>query len=278
MTAEQIEAVNNCNEKWQQGDYVLGDQQFIFRYLSKAPATKLSASWDSEEIDYIGEEIVRGLVILTQTCDLIRKVEERPYFEVAPVVEVSEAALSEIKARRQPRYAEVPTLSASRLVADLDRVMTLEKPVLLTWQQNRGCNNDEEKRLFAWALSRKRMRAALPTDFGEMLNPLQQRWKDKHKKDSPEGKIIRAIAEIRVMAKPSWAAEKITTKFFFLIHPKHQPTIEMDQAAIERQVETWLKLPISNAKYTLESWVGGYDELTAGEYVNSDHLDYDHLS
>lgn len=93
-------------------------------------------------------------------------------------------------------------LREQRLVADLDRVMTVEKSVVFSWQRTVGCPLDEDARNFARALARKRARFAFPNDFNRLVDPLSQRLKEKHDRRSPEGGALRALREIRVVVTP----------------------------------------------------------------------------
>jgi len=71
-----------------------------------------------------------GMVMLSQTCDIIRNCRSWPFVEVAPVVEVPEPWVDEIRRLKRPAFAHVPTTAGQRLVADLDRVMTVEKALI----------------------------------------------------------------------------------------------------------------------------------------------------
>lgn len=79
------------------------------------------------------ETEVRGFAVLTQTCDLVRPCADRPFVEVSPLVEVDDRVLREIERGRRPNYGFIPGVAPRRLVADLDRVMTVEKAVVAAW-------------------------------------------------------------------------------------------------------------------------------------------------
>lgn len=97
------------------------------------------------------ETLVAGLVV-TQTCDVVRKSRDRPFVEVSPLVELAPDDFD--LAARRPRYGVVPALADKRLVADLDRTMTVEKSVVADWCRVPGCRTDAETRAFASALAR----------------------------------------------------------------------------------------------------------------------------
>src|SRR5690606_14455031 len=135
----------------------------------------------------LAEQQVLGLVVITQTCDIVRSCTERPYVEVCPLVEVDDDRLREVQRGRRPAYGFVPLVADRKLVADLDRVMTVEKPVVAGWERTPGWGTDAEARSFALALARKRVRFAFPDDFTSLVRKLQKRLEEKHDRESVEG-------------------------------------------------------------------------------------------
>jgi len=206
LDADGCARVDAALRSWRQGDCVVGEQWFVFRTDPERPLTPDGASAATEGVD-TAESKVFGFMVLTQTCDLVRKSSERPFVEVCPLVEVDEGRLQEIERSRRPNYAYVPALADQRLVGDLDRVMTIEKAVVAGWDRVPGWKNDAEARRLALALERKRARVAFPDDFVEFAAPLMSRMSSKHDKQSDEGRVLRALREIRVRADPSWDAD-----------------------------------------------------------------------
>ncbi|WP_373046598.1 hypothetical protein [Vulgatibacter sp.] len=154
--------------------------------------------------------------------------------------------------------------------------MTLEKSVLLHLERIDGCRSDTEVRDFARALARKRLRPAFPESFVERVHDLQRRILGKHDKNTPEGQALRALREIRVRAAPSWDAEAIDITFFFV----KDENSEQHGIAWESQRDAWLALvPPSGAPYDpILGEVVSLADMTAQDYVESDLLDFDHLS
>jgi hypothetical protein len=138
--------------------------------------------------------------VLTQTCDIVRKSLDRPFIEVSPIVEVIKHHVHDIERGRRPLYAIISSLRKSRLVADLDRTMTVEKAVVAKWSRTPGCHTDDERRRFAQALARKRVRFAFPDDFTVFAERLTSRLVEKHDKQSDEGRELHSLREIRVHA------------------------------------------------------------------------------
>jgi hypothetical protein len=255
---------------WRQGDCVLVEQAFVYR-VTPEPARE-SAEGQAD----IAEVRVRGLMVASQSCDLVRSVEERPFVEVCPLVEVDAATLEEIRKARRPRYAWVPGVAGQLLVADLDRTMTIEKSVVASWQRTAGCGSDEETRALATALSRKRSRFAFPDDFVLAVRRLEERLREKHEKNSPEGRALRALREIRVRAAPSWDAERVELLFFFI---REEEAIDFEGKSWDTYMKDWLDRISATERFdSVDGVVVTLDDLTARDYVESDRLDLDHLS
>jgi len=267
--------VDAALQAWRQGDCVLGEHWFIHRFDPAVPLTEASAAVCTQGVD-LAESAVRGLVVLTQTCDIVRTSRERPFLEVAPLVEVSAQVAHEIERGRRPVYAIVPALRTHGLVADLDRTMTVEKAVVAQWARIAGCRTDTEARRFALALVRKRARVAFPDDFTALVARLQARLLERHDKQSEEGRALRALREIRVRAAPSWEATTVEVTFWFI---REEEAMDFEGKRWDILLDGWLQLmPASGRFRPVHGAVLALEDLTAKEYVESDPLDLDHLS
>ena len=241
----------------------------------KTPLTDDGRAAVVEGFEY-AETFTRGFAVLTQTCDLVRSCVDRPFVEVSPLVEVNDQVLHEIDRGRRPSYGFIPGVADRRLVADLDRVMTVEKGVVAVWERIEGCRTDEDARRFSLALARKRARTAFPNDFVEFAKPLTARMVEKHDKQSDEGRVLRSLREIRVRAAPSWDADAVELTFWFIrndAEPAFEPEgWELCQTALPQPQSTFGRfVRVAGLVLTL-------DDLTGRDYVESDPLDLDHLS
>lgn len=275
-------AKNSNHADWQQGDYVLGAQEFIYKYDTETPATVVSNAQEEERRreEEDGEplviEEVKGLVVVSQTCDVVREIKTRPFVEVSPLVEVKPDQYGNIKSGRSPRFAVIETLEAKNLVLDLDRTMTVEKPVLESWKKSDGFASHESRRKFSEALARKRARPAFPNDFVSFIEPLREIVVKKHGKNTDEGKALVLIDEIRVVPEPDWSAEKIKINFLFILNRK---TPETEVLKIDEYIKTWLsKLDSKHQKYSIDYRSDYLSNYSAEDYVLSERLDYDYLS
>lgn len=272
-----FECVNTLVRSWRQGDCVVGEHWFIHRF---DPGTTLS---DSEheaaaEGGDLLETAVEGFVMLTQTCDIVRDCRDRPYVEVAPLVEVDERGVREIRRQQRPKYAYVAALADHRLVADLDRVMTVSKAVVAEWERTKGSPTEDDARRFVQALARKRARFAFPDDFTALAGKLRDRMRGKHDKQSPEGESLRALREIRVRAAPSWNNDEVELTFFFVRKDEEQPAQDLGHNWAEL-LPRWLALVPASGRFTdIHGLILTLDDLTARDYVESDLLDLDYLT
>lgn len=275
VEGEARDRVDVALRAWRQGDCVLGEHWFLYRIDAEQPLTA-EAAVAAEEGGDAAEAVVHGLMIATQTCDLVRKCGNRPFLEVCPLVEVDSQVLDEIRLGRRPGYAYLPGLAEHMLVADLDRVMSVEKPVVAKWIRTRGCLCDTDARRLSQALARKRARAAFPDDFVTLVGGLVGRLKSHHKKQSPEGVALRSLREIRVRAEPDWDAQEVRITFWFVPDERMEPSVGPEWASL---LDSWLGLLTRTDRFTeIEGLVQTLDDLSAREYVESDPLDLDHLS
>lgn len=271
-----LQAVNDALKFWRQGDCVLGEQWFVSAFDPDLPLTD-AALRAKDAGGTLVENEVRGLVVVTQSCDIVRDCKAKPFAEVSPLVEVEAGMLNEVKRLRRPNYALVPGLEHLSLVADLDMTMTVEKAVVAKWARTEGCRTDEERKLFSWCLARKRSRFAFPDDFNEWVEPLEDRIEDKHGKKSAEGRALAQVDEIRVHADPSWDADAVELTFYFVI-PKDAPAI-FEGRRWNEWMNDWLKRVPASGRFTrVLGLVGTLDDFTVRDYTDSVLLDLDYLS
>lgn len=267
----QTDELTSALEGWRQGDCVIGENWFFHKFDPDLPITQ--AAKNATEQAEIIETAVEGFVLLTQTCDIIRDYNERPFVELAPLIKSEdENEYLRIERRLHPQFAPIPYLKDLGLVADLDRCMTIEKSLLLKWKKYPQSMSVEEGKRFSEDLARKSQRFAFPDNFVDAMQKLQNRLKKKHDVGSSEGETLRAIREIRVRAAPSWEESEVELDFFFVLQKTVPPAIhsQIDQWLDLFEVKPPFKKPLSHA-VTLS-------QMSALEYVQSDILDLSYLS
>jgi hypothetical protein len=261
--------------RWRQGDVFRGKTWVTSMADLGAPLTDESLSAEGGEDDLVALPTeVDGVVVLTQTCDVVRRCSERPYVQVAPVQEVTTDKAALIEKGQFPRYARIPAIAG--LIADLDRVTTVEKSILAGWERTEGCSTDAERRAFAQALARKHVRFAFPDDLTEAVQPLRERILGKHGRASPEGMALREhLREIRITADPEWDADAVSAFITFV----RKDTQEAAAVGWDELLERWLSLCVpAGSIVAIDGTVMTLGQMTAQEYVDSDPLDLGHLS
>lgn len=273
LTPDEVTAIV---KGWRQGDCVLeGELGFVHRFSLSCPLTAQAKAVEDSDVDLV-EDAVMGFAVVTQTCDLVRDSESRPYVEVVPLVSVNDADLQLILKGQQPSYAYIPGVAGRNLVADLSRVMTVEKSVVAGWDRVAGCVDDRQIRSFQFAVVRKRRRFAFPDDFVLCAGKLQSRLKEKHGKRSAEGDALRTLDEIRVRAEPAWNAEAVHLFFWFIRGADQE---DIDDSGWADHLDKWLKLVKRSGRFVVvEGVVSTLMDMTAQDYVDSVPLDLDHLS
>ena len=269
--------------QWSQGDVALdGDLEFIhLADLSRphSPASIDVATANEEgptEGTQVISERVEGVVVLTQTCDIVRSSKERPFIEVAPLVWFNDSMVEQIRRFQRPAFAYVPSVSGDGWVADLDRVMTVEKAVLVKLKRRKqGCSTDAERREFARAIARKRLRFAFPDDFVQAMEKLKRHLTNKHNRQTEVGCHLRALKEIRVRVAPSWDHKNVELIFWFI---KNQEPTGVNPNWSEH-TGNWSNMIDTSGRFDVNSVVAcRFEDITARDYLESDVLDFDSLS
>lgn len=260
--AAQNAQVNEALSFWNQGDYVL-DGQHWFAFGSLA-----------EGVYQVEESSVRGFVVTTQTCDLVKDCAVRPWVEVSPLVEVSDEMLEQARQRQAIHLGYLPMLARRRLVADLERTMTFTKQVVAQWKREPSGLDDKFSRDFAQSLSRKRSRKAFPDDFNPLVGKMRDFIKSKHGKNSSEGQALLDLREIRVTAHPSWDAEAVKLTFWFI----WEDWTVMSRESRASSAGRWCEKVKAGGRYSSVTHVGCLlTDMRADEYVFSDPLDLEYL-
>jgi hypothetical protein len=218
-----------------------------------------------------------GLVLLTQTCDIRKTCRKRPYVTVSPLVQLTGTDASFARRGRLLNFVPVPA-AGNEVFADIDRVMTVEKSLLLDWQRTTGFQNDQERRNFSQRIARVYQRFAFPDDLHITLSELVQRVTKKSGKDDTEGKALDAIQEIRITATPDWESPEISVFLTFTLYDGASAP-EITEEEWSKLLEGWLKLckPVGVIKI-VEGTVLPLDQVTARDYLDSDRLELDYLS
>ena len=283
------ESLRDRIQQWNQGDCVLEALPFFWGFDQGQPLTDLSHQQAEGSASLLGVALgaaeVAGLVVVSQTCDLVRKLEDRPYAQVAPLVQVGEAELELVRLRMRPRFVYLPTLATRGLVGDLDRILTVEKAFLATWKRHPGFKDELQRRSFAESLRRYYNRPAFPKAFVDALKKLDAWFHDKHDRtpDPPKkgpapfhpGACLRALAMVLVRPRPSWDAPAFHVDFILVQQPGAGGIPAEDWETFRHACIGKVLLPPEITAHWSDMPLG---HLPAKLYLESDLLDLDYLS
>lgn len=283
--AAHLERIEKALGEWRQGDATLDVGTFLVHLADKrTPLTDeardavMRGEVDPDKDVFEVFSAVKGLVVVSQSCDIVRECAKSECVEVSALIRVEDdAAFEAVRKKRRLRYAYVPGLASRKLVADLEKIMTVEKAVVAGWSRIQGCSTDRERSTFAAALARKRGRFAFPDEFNRGLSKFRDRLKRAEGKKTAEGDLLAALDEIRVQASPEWSAAKVIVFFWFLAEPEKISDFNASRDIIQGWMGTinWSGTFVlaGEAFEVLEP-----QDMTVEQYRGSHALDYDDIS
>lgn len=277
--AADVSLVAQVNERvmqLRQGD-VIEVGAIAWLASGSAPLTSQSAEAGDVAVSCVVTEADR-LVVVSQTCDIVRDCSQRPFVLLARVVTLEDPAAGEARRGYRPRFVPLPGLGDDAF-ADLDLVIGIEKSAFLGVDTTRGLPNDPAQRRFGIAAGRVFSRFAFPDDLIVSLRGLVARVRQKHAKDSPEGRALEALEDIRITGSPSWEADAVDVFITFAPATRAGANDVMPDDEWDQLVDSWLRQaePFGVIR-SVDGAMVPLDELSALEYVDSDALDLDYLS
>ena len=190
---------------WRQGDvFALGHYPVVMRAVTAANETGglVGGNLEPQRLIAASRATDGAVVVVAQTCDLVKSPDKRPDTLVAPIVTLKDDELREAKAGTRPRYAHLPRL-ATDAFGDLDHVFPIEKAALLGRRQSAAVATTHEVLQLASAIARSFGRFAFPDEFVRAVRPLTQRLRDKYGRQSPEGEVLRSQVE-EILIEADW--------------------------------------------------------------------------
>lgn len=254
---------------WRQGDYT----------------TDLKSAITLEGIDDGSPDILdkdaEGVIVTSQTCDIVNLGAGREYITVVPLVKATASMVIDAEKGVTPSLAALEEPPAPDVVADLNRPVSVRKEYVAGWSRKEGFASDERRARFADILARKAGRFAFPDDFARhVLGSLRERARKAAGKDSEQGHAYASIASIRASAHPGWDAADVAVGFFFILEPedRRQAKISQIRTVLAEHLKT-IKWPqgfraASDGGFEVVS----LDDLTARQFAESQPVDLDYLS
>jgi hypothetical protein len=276
-------ARDDAVSEWRQGDVLSAGAVTI---VGTAPE-----NWRSRLLSRRGsrarksgprDEAVEALVIVSQSCDIVRPPSERPYLQVAPLVRLNGDVRAHAAKGATPRFVAIPP-EGSDAFADLDRVMTVEKNVAAGWPWKPMKFAGSQRRDLAAAIARFYGRPAFPNDFVDATDKLRKRILARYGKKSVEGSAVTALIEVRVRAVPSWDADAVRAILYFIVPAEDAIGIDgvtaLNETFWEDAVRGWGDLCSPTGMVTdIVCVPTTYAEMDALTYRSSDPFDVEYLS
>ncbi|MFF3879170.1 hypothetical protein [Streptomyces sp. NPDC001978] len=158
-----------------------------------------------------------GVVVITQTCDLVLR--NRPTLHVAPVVVLDEAKAKPARNGRQPSLVHIPELGPQSF-ADLTFVATLDKSILSQVGARPGVLEIDDVRRFGQRIGRRFSRFAFPDEVVPWLRPLQKLVEGKDGKlDSPVGWTLDHVVSLRLECEGGWKSSPYALTLCVVLKP-----------------------------------------------------------
>lgn len=233
-------------DRWRQGDVA---RPGVNVHIGNVAVPLVVEDRDALEEDRAGGALrailseVDAVAIVSQTCDVVRSSAKRPFVKVSPVVTLSGEVLANASAGRVPRYAGLPGLGDD-VFADLDRCTTITKSTLAGMDHERGCPGDNSIAEFGQAVGRHHGRFAFPSFVERALGPLSSQMAKRARKDTPEGRCVDALVEVRAVAAPEWDSdEPITIDLTFIVGEEHLPAADDPDEDVSDAVAAFIAAP-----------------------------------
>lgn len=165
------------------------------------------------------------VVLLTQTCDLQQTTPESYLCQVAPVIERADPGfVRQVERGRRPGWVALPWHDELS-IGDLSRITTVERNVVANAARRGHPRTPTERLNFAESVSRHLTRVALPESIVTVLRPVLERMKDRHDRNSPEGRCINRLASIRLEVFPDIDTDNPDIRILFVLESNDLPSL-----------------------------------------------------
>jgi len=167
-----------------------------------------------------------GVVVVSQTCDIV--LADRTAVHVARRMRLTDPHAREARDGKRPRFVHLPQVGEHDF-ADLDVLATVAKSEVASHSRLPGVAGVQQMRRFAGAVARKFGRFAFPDAVAPWLRPLEDVVASKSRKpNSPEGKAVEQVVELRVEAANGWGGAPYDLTLCVIVQPGTLPTFPDD--------------------------------------------------
>lgn len=266
----ELEELRAALAPWRQGDFTISTGEFPVAFLNENDV--IETGWDS----------VQGLVVVSQTCDIVNAMDLDDVVVVAPIVEVTEGLLESIKFGTTTVGAVIENSLLPTDVADLRFLATIRKTSLVKMERKEGFSSEQTRDVFVNALERRYGRFAFPDALsnGPVIT-IRNRAKSLRKKDSPNAKVYKSLRSVRLAADPDFDTPGAKIQFLLVLNDPPQVFAQPQDIIAElksQEIAERFNWPPVFEKETPLFRVVTMDSLSAREWDGSRHVDLDFIS
>lgn len=189
----------------------------FFKNVRQGHVFTIEAEVDGSEADLF--------VVISQTCDIV--LPKRPTVVLAHVIELTGSERSQAETETNPRLVQLPCLGGGYF-ADLCFIKSCQKGRLLGAAYTPGIDLEDlqVKRDFSLSITRWFGRFPFPDDVVPWLRPLEHVIRDKYRKQSALGELLReVIVEIRVEELGQWSEPPYRIDVHTIVRAEAMPTL-----------------------------------------------------
>lgn len=190
----------------------------------------------------------KQLAVISQTCDVV--LSKRPTVVVAPVITLTGTARSQAATGTNPRLIPLPHVSDSYFV-DLCFIGARDKRDLVGCPYVPGIdlNDAQVKRDFSLSITRWFGRFPFPDEVVPWLRPLEHVIREKYRKQSPLGEMLRSlVVEVRVEEASQWITAPCKITVHTIVPAEALPTISDDNVTDTTEFARTLREPDDRIK------------------------------
>ncbi|KSV60991.1 hypothetical protein N182_38085 [Sinorhizobium sp. GL2] len=266
----ELEELKTALALWRQGDFTISTGEFPVAFLNENNV--IEAGWDT----------VHGLVVVSQTCDIVNAVDLDDVVVVAPIVEVTDGLLEAIKFGTTTVGAVIENAILPTDVADLRYLATIRKSSLVKMERKEGFNSEQTRDVFVNALERRYGRFAFPDALSDgPVITIRNRAKSLRKKNSPKANVYKSLRSIRLAADPDFDTPGAKIQFLLVLNDLPHVFAESKDIIVELESQEQadrFNWPATFEKHSPLFRVVTMDSLSAREWDNSRHVDLDFIS
>lgn len=232
-------------ETVEQNDIQL-EQGSVIEGISSIPVSRfdsLSGQWQTYD-----EDCPDGVVVISQTCDVIRAVEANGSVQVAKIRRLEGQEYNSSACGERPRYAPL-SIGDCKLFADLGCIATvLLENITKDMLRDGSIRCAENSRLFRDLIGRRFARFPFPDAVVLWCNHLRTKIAPKARRNGNQGKLLRKVTCIRIEDANNWRNSDVyQLSVVFLLAPGELPLIDDEE---ENELPDDISSKLSKARDT----------------------------